>query len=291
MSESKLYFGSYLIRKRLISEEDMLDALRYQSEQTPSFIDTAIKRRHLDMKQVYEILTHQGHTDLSFEEMAIQRQYLTPQQVNELNEERERVRPPIGEILVHSNKLSRDVMLRELDNFNKIKGKFQEVGEILRNVTMFQKLNEGALYILAEIADKIICLKGDRIISEDQDADCFYCVVSGTLKVTKDNPIYQGKEIFIYQIAKNDIFGVSAIFEEEKRAANVTAETEVVLLRFDRDLFLDFLENHNKAAYPILLYIIRRLIHKLNETRSELVFERKHLINRENIDSLMDDVV
>ncbi|MBF0338877.1 MAG: cyclic nucleotide-binding domain-containing protein [Nitrospirae bacterium] len=291
ISEKKLYFGSYLVGKRLISEEDMLDALKYQSAQIPSFIDVAIKRRYLDMKQVYEILTHQGHTDLTFEEVAVQSQCLSVQQAKEINSERERIRIPIGEILVHYKKLSRDVMLQELENFTKIKDKFQEVGEILKNVAMFQKLGQGALHELAEIADKVICMEGDRIISEGQDADCFYCVVSGTLKVTKNNPIHQGKEIFIYRISKNDVFGVSAIFEEEKRAANATAETETILLRFDREMFLDFLEKHSKAAYSILLFMIQRLTHRLNLTRSELVFERKHLIDAEHMDSLMDDII
>ncbi|KJU82893.1 hypothetical protein MBAV_004916, partial [Candidatus Magnetobacterium bavaricum] len=137
ISEKRLYFGSYLVGKHLISEEDMLDALKYQSTQTPSFIDVAIKRRYLDMKQVYEILTHQGHTDLSFEEVAVQSQYLTPQQLKDVNNERERIRPPIGEILVQFNKLTRNVMLEELEGFTRIKDKFQEVGEILRNVAMF----------------------------------------------------------------------------------------------------------------------------------------------------------
>ncbi|MBF0539691.1 MAG: cyclic nucleotide-binding domain-containing protein [Nitrospirae bacterium] len=291
IDEKRLYFGSYLISKRLISEEDMLDALKYQSAQTPSFIDVAIKRRYLDMKQVYEILTHQGHTDLSFEEMAIQSHYLTEQQVKELSDERERIRLPIGEILVQFNKLPRTVMLEELENFTKVKGKFQEVGEILRNVAMFQQLNQIALHELAEIADKVICMEGDRIISEGQDADCFYCVISGTLKVTKNNPIHQGKEIFIYRISKNDVFGVSAIFEEEKRAANATAETETILLRFDRELFLDFLEKHNKAAYSIMLFMIQRLTHRLNLTRSELVFERKHLLDGQHLDSMMNDII
>ncbi|MCG6550763.1 MAG: Crp/Fnr family transcriptional regulator, partial [Candidatus Magnetominusculus sp. LBB02] len=134
--------------------------------------------------------------------------------------------------------------------------------------------------------EKIICKQNERVIYEGERAECFYCVVSGSLRVTKNNPDDWDKEIFIYNISNNDVLGVSSIYEEEKRSANVTADEESVLLRFDRLKFLDFLKEHPKAAYHILLFIIQRLVYKLHQTHRELASERKHTAAPS-----MDDVV
>ncbi|WP_420264935.1 Crp/Fnr family transcriptional regulator [Candidatus Magnetominusculus dajiuhuensis] len=286
--ENKLFFGNYLLKKKLIAEEDILYALKYQSEKTPPFIEAALNMDCLDMKKVYEILTMQTNTDLSFEETALAKGYLTRAQVTEILNEREKVRPHIGEILVNMGTISEDVMVSELKSFRQTMERFVELSDILRGVKMFQSISDMSLEALAIISEKVMCKENERIIYEGERAECFYCVVSGFLRVTKNNPDDWDKEIFIYTLSNNDVFGVSSIYEEEKRAANVTAEKESVLLRFDRKKFLDFLKEHPKAAYHILLFIIQRLVYKLQQTHRELVSERKHAVHPE---PSMDDVV
>ncbi|MBF0517395.1 MAG: cyclic nucleotide-binding domain-containing protein [Nitrospirae bacterium] len=286
--ENRLFFGNYLLKKKLIREEDILNALRYQSTRTPPFIETAVNMGFLDMKQVYEILTMQAVTDLSFEEIALERECLTSGQIAEIENKREDSRPHIGEILVKSGVISQDVMAAELKMFHETTQRFAQLSEILRGVKMFQSISDRALEALALVSEKIICKHNERIIYEGERAECFYCVVSGTLRVTKNNPNDWDKEIFIYNITNNDIFGVSSIFEEEKRAAHVTADGQCVLLRFDREQFLEFLRDHPKAAYYILLFMIQRMVYKLNHSHKELANERKQSLTPE---PSMDDIV
>ncbi|MBF0457622.1 MAG: cyclic nucleotide-binding domain-containing protein [Nitrospirae bacterium] len=286
--ESKLFFGNYLLKKKLIREEDVLYALRYQSEKTPSFIETAVNMGCLDMKKVYEILTMQANTDLAFEEIALQKGCLTSSQITDILNEREKAMPHIGEILVNMGTIAEDVMSAALKAFQQTTERFIELSDILRGVKMFQSISDRALEALAIISEKIICKQNERIIYEGEKAECFYCVVSGSLRVTKNNPDDWDKDIFIYTITNNDVFGVSSIYEKEKRAANVTAEQECVLLRFDREKFLGFLSEHPKAAYHILLFIIQRLVYKLQLAHRELANERKHIIGSE---PLMDGIV
>ncbi|MEO5359034.1 MAG: cyclic nucleotide-binding domain-containing protein [Nitrospirota bacterium] len=289
--DNRLFFGNYLLKKTLISEEDILYALRYQSERTPPFIETAVNMGFFDMKQVYEILTMQANTDLSFEEIALERGCLTSGQITEIENARENARPHIGEILVKTGAISEDIMTAELHTFHQTTERFTELSEILRGVKMFQSISDRALEGLAIISEKVICKQNERIIHEGEKAECFYCVVTGSLRVTKNNSDDWDKEIFIYTITNNDVFGVSSIFEEEKRAAHVTAEGECVLLRFDRERFLEFLREHPKAAYHILLFIVQRLVYKLHQSHKELANERKQIINPQQAEPSMDDIV
>ncbi|MCG6553973.1 MAG: hypothetical protein L7F77_16750, partial [Candidatus Magnetominusculus sp. LBB02] len=168
--ENRLFFGNFLLKKKLIREEDILYALKYQSEKTPSFIETAVDMRVLDMKKVYEVLTIQANTDLSFEETALEKGYLTDSQIKEVIAEREQAMPHIGEILVKMGAISESVMAAELDAFHQTMERFTELSEILRGVKMFQSISDRALEALAIISEKIICKQNERVIYEGERA-------------------------------------------------------------------------------------------------------------------------
>jgi hypothetical protein len=270
----KLLFGSYLVKKRLITEVDMLKALTYQSEQTPSFIDVALRFNLLDRKRVYEVLTHQADTDLSFEEVAVHREYLTLEQMLRINEEREKARPPLGEILVEFNKLDNKAMLAELEKFHRITVKYHEISAMLKKAKIFSRIGESALDALAFMAEKEVFDDGARITTEGAEANCFYYIASGAVKVTKQAPVPDGKESFVSTLGENDTFGESALFEENKRSVSVTADGDTVLLRFERGEFMEFLRDHPKAAIHVLTFFIEGLLEKLHDAHRQLILER-----------------
>ncbi|MEO5358293.1 MAG: cyclic nucleotide-binding domain-containing protein [Nitrospirae bacterium YQR-1] len=289
--EAEAFFGTYLIRQKLITEKDMLDALKYQSQKTPSFIDMANKLSFLGMKEVYEILNYQAMSDQSFEEIAQKKGFLTHEQVDVIAKQREKLKPPIGEILVLQSKIPKDIMLRELEKYHEIKFRYHDISEILRSIKMFHDIPEHILDTLAYIGEKVTCRPYDRIVAQNEDADCFYAVVSGSLKVSKNSNGSTEKEIFLYRIIKNDVFGVSSIFESQKRMANVTCEELTTLLKFNREQFLQFLKDYPKASYHILLFIIRRLLHRLRTTSDELATRRSDMQDGTEPDCTLNDIV
>ncbi|MBF0564460.1 MAG: cyclic nucleotide-binding domain-containing protein [Nitrospirae bacterium] len=297
-----MYFGNYLIGKKLVTEEDVLDALKYQSEKTPSFIELACKFSFLDMKQVYEILTYQAHTDLAFEEVALRRRAVTEEQFKDVIAERERLRPHIGDVLVYFGKISEDVMLFELGRYTTLKESFAETSGILARFSMFEPIGKQALDSLAYIVEKRTCKPFEMVLCEGGPAESFYCVVSGTLKVTRKHPVRyaagdsrtggDSKDVYLYRLEQNDVFGISALFEGEYRNASVTNEDdETVLLCFHRDDFMEFLREHPKASHHVLLYIIRRMGHMLKMAGQELIYERTSFMSGGHTDSIMDDIV
>ncbi|MBF0463766.1 MAG: cyclic nucleotide-binding domain-containing protein [Nitrospirae bacterium] len=288
--ETEAFFGTYLVKRNLITEKDMLDALKYQSQETPSFIDMATRLSFLSMKDVYEILNYHAMSDYSFEEIAQKKGFLTAKQVEIITTEREKLRPPIGEILVLQNKIQKDVMPRELDKYHDIKSRYHDISEMLKSVKMFHDIPEHILETLAYIGEKVTCRPYDRIVAQNEEADCFYAVISGSLKVSKNSPDSPDNELFLYKITKNDVFGVSAIFESQRRMANVTCEELATLLKFEREQFLQFLKDYPKASYHILMFIIRRLLYRLYATSDELAMQQSNVHGQET-DSTLNDVV
>ena len=283
----KLFFGEYLIKKGLINEEDILEALKYQKKNTPPFEKIACKLSLLTIKDIFQIFTLQAGSDLTVEEVALKQGYLTAEQIASIREKKEEMKPFLGEALIAMEKISPEVLQTELDAFNRIVKKYQEIREILKNIHFFRNLDENALEALAYIAKKQVVQEEERVISEGDRAECFYCVVSGFLRITKA-PLRNGnREVYITMIGKNDVFGEAAIFEEEVRTANVTAESESVLLRFERDDFVAYLNHYPKAAYHIFIFIINRLLSKLNMTNRELAFERRDSVSQDEVDSLL----
>ncbi|MCI4625179.1 MAG: cyclic nucleotide-binding domain-containing protein [Candidatus Magnetoovum sp. WYHC-5] len=276
--ESKLYFGKYLISQNLAGEGDVLEALHYQSEMTPSFIDMSCKLSVLDMKEVYEILTYQADTDLSFEEAAHRAGYITEEQIVHINQEREKLRPHLGDILVHFNKIPKEVMYCEIQKYQIIKEKYHDVFRLLSNITIFKEIGSNILESLAYIASIETYNKDEIIYQQDDVGKCFYCVYSGTLKVTRSAP-NSNEQIYLYTIRENDIFGEAALFEESRRSTNIVTITEATLVRFERDTFLNFLKHNHKASYPVFMFIVKRLYAKLQMANSEIESGKKHLLH------------
>ncbi|MBF0605915.1 MAG: cyclic nucleotide-binding domain-containing protein [Candidatus Magnetobacterium sp. LHC-1] len=227
------------------------------------------------MKQVFQILTLQADSDFTFEEMAIKKNFMSQENANRVRYYIEDQKPFIGSTLVMLGKITEEVMKVELKTYERVIEKHQQIAEMLKHVVLFQYLSENALESLAYIAEIEEYAPDTRIVIEGEAADCFYCVVSGALRVTKTNPEKDDEEAYLSTIDKNDVFGESCVFESGKRTANVTAEVTSLLIRFDKNAFIEFIKNHPKASLTILIFIIQKLMSRLENTGRELAFVRK----------------
>ncbi|KJR42363.1 Cyclic nucleotide-binding domain protein [Candidatus Magnetoovum chiemensis] len=284
-----LFFGKYLIEKNLVTEEDILEALDFQKRNRPDFEKLAIKRSLLNMKQVFEILIYQADSDLSFEQAAQRKGYLSSKDVELIHNMIGEKKVFIGETLVQLGKISLDTLNTELLNFYKLIKEYHYISSLLKNINLFKNLDGNSLESLSYIAKMRDYAENEKVVSEGDRADSFYCVVSGSLKVTKNNPNpdSEEKEIYITNIEKNDIFGESCIFERGKRTANVAAQVQSTIIRFDKPDFIEFLKNHQGSSLIILVFIIQKLMIRLEFTDKELAYERKHALTQDSIDDLM----
>lgn len=289
--KNKLFFGEYLIQRGLITEEDMVAALERQKKDTPAFEKLAIRLTFLTMKEVFEILTLQAESDLSFPEIAVRNGYMNTEQVLTVLNGIDEMRPTVGEILVKTKKVEKRTLAAELERFEELTRKYLDIQELLQHIQLFRHLDEHALRSLSYISEKMCYQPEERVVTEGEEADSFFAVASGFLRITKENPHGDGGEpIYIGNIGPNDVFGEASIFEEAKRTANVTADTETVLLKLRRQDFLHFIRDFPVASQGILIFIIKRLLNKLSMTNKELAYERQNFMKQQDVQSLLDEL-
>lgn len=91
--------------------------------------------------------------------------------------------------------------------------------------------------------DKICdCLKtrqyrpGEKVLSEGDDGDCFYILISGKCIATKQDK-EKGTEKTVYEFGENDYFGELALLKNEPRAASIVAVNDIEVAFIDRAAF------------------------------------------------------
>lgn len=93
------------------------------------------------------------------------------------------------------------------------------------------------------------------IVSEGDDSDSVYFIVSGSVKVFLSDE--DGNEVVIATIKANDYFGEMAL-EEGYRSASVMALEPVSLAILGIDDYKNFLRSHPDFVFSLLSKLIRR---------------------------------
>lgn len=157
----------------------------------------------------------------------------------------------------------------------------------VKNISIFQYLNDNEKSQLLSICDLLEYYKGDRIITQGEVSSCFFVVLSGSLKVTVKDP--SGAEVFICYIQEGDFFGETGIFSDSKRTANVSPVDTARILHIGRDDFFNFIRMYPNAGVKILMLFVYGLMKKLNESNQGLVaMERKTVINQKEVNHFFE---
>jgi CRP-like cAMP-binding protein len=277
--DRKLFFGEYLIARGLVTEQDVLEALAEQKRLIQSFEKMALEYGFLSMKQVFSILTRQAASDLSFEQIALRDNYLDQEQSHLIQTSIQKQRRGVGDILVDQGKLTASAMQAHLKQFHdEIEG-FDRIEALLKRIDLFKHLDAAALRTLGSIA---ICQEHDpgyALVREGEHADSLFTVVSGQLRVTKNNPNGTDEPIHLCNLGPNEFFGEACLFGNARRSANVITESRVLLIAFKRGDFVRFLRDHPIGSQSLFIHMIDGLLNKLESTSLELSQERSERSN------------
>ncbi|XP_078494369.1 cGMP-dependent protein kinase 1-like isoform X1 [Ciona intestinalis] len=121
--------------------------------------------------------------------------------------------------------------------------KRDEYVRLLRTVDRLKSLSENKLLRIADCLEQTTFRMGDYIIRQGDSGDTFYVIQEGKVKVTQNktgffNKMKSREEDFLCNMEKGEYFGERALLTEDKRAANVIADSDVVtLLMLDRQAF------------------------------------------------------
>jgi len=128
---------------------------------------------------------------------------------------------------------------------------------MLKNVSLFADLPEEAITAVSALATTRTYSKNTIIITEGDDSDSLYAVLSGKVKVYLSDD--EGKEIIINILSCGDYFGGLALMDDEPRSASVMTLEESKLAVLSKSAFEDCLKKNPQVALPIIKGLSARL--------------------------------
>jgi len=151
----------------------------------------------------------------------------------------------------------------------------QEVFEGLKSIPFLSELAEEKLFELAALAKKNSFPKHAFIISEGDESNSLYILLSGRVRVFSSDE--QGKEVTLLTQTSISYFGELALLSEEPRSASiVTLEKSYCAIIAQTD-FKRWLLNHPEVAYGLIQDLagtVRRLTDKVKQLALSNVYER-----------------
>jgi CRP-like cAMP-binding protein len=133
----------------------------------------------------------------------------------------------------------------------------QKALEIIAAIPLFDGLPQDQLEALAEIVRSKRFNKGEIIFSEGDEADGFYVVVEGVVKIFKLS--VEGKEQILHIFEQGEPFGEVPVFAGEHFPAHAEAISESRLLFLPRDAFIDLIRQNPSLALNMLATLSMRL--------------------------------
>jgi CRP-like cAMP-binding protein len=115
--------------------------------------------------------------------------------------------------------------------------KAYQILNVLRNLDFMKEITVDRAMEFLDIVQEVRHEKGQRIIEQGTRGDRFYIIQSGNVSV--DSGQVETKKVY----GTYEYFGEIAVLTGQTRAADVYAETDVVLYTIGRDEFLNFISN------------------------------------------------
>jgi diguanylate cyclase len=144
--------------------------------------------------------------------------------------------------------------------------------QLLRNISLFSKLREPDLEIVAFHSEYKAFNQGEAIFSEGSSSEGLFIIKDGEVLIYKEKQNIGNIDLARY--IANESFGELSLFTSKSRTATAIAEKDTTLLIFPMEgvLFKDVLEKHPEISARILhkfLSIVAGRIRNTNRLISE----------------------
>lgn len=133
----------------------------------------------------------------------------------------------------------------------------KKILEVISKVPLFSGLSDADLHRIRQIVVDKRFEKNEVIFSEGDDADGFYLVVEGRIKIYKLST--EGKEQILHIFGAGEPFGEVPVFSGQAFPANADAVTRSRLLFFPRSDFVALITNNPSLALNMLAVLSMRL--------------------------------
>lgn len=137
----------------------------------------------------------------------------------------------------------------------------------LGHITLFQALDDTQRQLIIGSTRRILLQEGERLFERGQQAERFYLVVNGQIKLYRLSE--SGNEKIVEIMGPGKLFAEAVMFLPERRyPVSSAALTESEIYGFDIRRFLGLLESSNKLCFRMLGDLSVKLHHMINEIDS-----------------------
>ncbi len=161
-----MYFGEYLISNKVISEEQLLEALIYQLEHTPSFLRVFRDEKIVDTAEIFRLILKQLKSNSDFVDIIKSEKILNDSQIESLYMKQVENRKMLGAVLVELKILKASEVENMLLSFIKIKD--QPSSEPKVDTVSTVQINNAALESMKELGLSI-----DGLVTEHKEKNIF----------------------------------------------------------------------------------------------------------------------
>ncbi len=140
----------------------------------------------------------------------------------------------------------------------------------LRQTTLFSKLSDAHLSVLATVTSLREVPRGEYVFCEGDTGDCFYIILEGRVRISRRIPGMGEEALTILNAGA--YFGEMALVEDLPRSADAVAHEKSTLLCLAGSDLQDLMFINRDMAYEILWSFVRTLSARLRETGNKLTF-------------------
>ena len=131
----------------------------------------------------------------------------------------------------------------------------------LQDVDIFQMISTEDLARLGAIAEEIEYKKDQVVFQINELSDSMYMVIDGKVSLDRDGDT-------VMFAGPKDVFGTWALFDDEARVVNATVVEPSILLRIDKEDFIDLLADNVQITQSVLKAIVGKLRNLMTRTKA-----------------------
>jgi CRP/FNR family cyclic AMP-dependent transcriptional regulator len=131
------------------------------------------------------------------------------------------------------------------------------MAEMLKEIPLFSSLDDKTLRHLEDVAVRRSYPKNTILISEGDQSDKLYAILSGKIKVVIIDP--EGKEIVVNLLGPGDCFGEIAMIDGETRSATIITTEPTQVLTICKADFTPILTSNPDLMYNLLKVLARKV--------------------------------
>ena len=128
--------------------------------------------------------------------------------------------------------------------------------ESLKKVSLFSKLNEKSLKLLAKSCKERTFKAGEYLVKQDDDGIGLFVIVTGKVKITKTTG--DGSQIDIATHGPGDFIGELSVLDGAKRTASVIATEDTTCALLTSWDFNSTMDTNPEIAVGILPVVVKR---------------------------------